>query len=224
MRTVTLAELKTLTRQRANMEKSQLVGDAELISYINGSATELYDLLVEKFQSDFYFKDYTFTTVNGQDLYALPTDFYVLQGVDLQMNQRVYPLRKFNFNDRFRQDITAFYDIEGFRTNLRYRLEGNNIRFNMKPIENQSFRIWYSPVCPKLVTDADTFDGVNGWEEYIIVDAAIKCKIKEETDISELLVLKQALITRINGLAAQRDSAMPEVMTDVYKPRGWWEY
>lgn len=53
--------------------------------------------------------------------------------------------------------------------------------------------------------DDDRFDGINGWEEYVVVDAAIKCLIKEESDISALMAQKMALKTRIEQMADDRD-------------------
>jgi len=55
----------------------------------------------------------------------------------------------------------------------------------------------------------------NGWEEYVVVDAAIKCLNKEESDTSILFARKQALIDRIENMAANRDSGEPEQVTDV---------
>jgi len=39
--------------------------------------------------------------------------------------------------------------------------------------------IWYVPVLPDLVNDADTFDGDAGFEEYIVNRAAMDCRTKD---------------------------------------------
>ena len=51
---VSLTELRTLTRQRADMENSQFVTDTELTRYLNNSWGELYNLIVENFNEDYY--------------------------------------------------------------------------------------------------------------------------------------------------------------------------
>lgn len=67
-----------------------------------------------------------------------------------------------------------------------------------------------------LPVDGDDF---NGWSEYVVIDAAIKCLIKEESDVTVLLAEKAAIKKRIEDMAANRDSGEPECVTDVN--RGW---
>ena len=58
-------------------------------------------------------------------------------------------------------------------------------------------------------------DGVNGWEEYITIDAAIKAMQKEESDCSILGAQKAAIIRRIEAEAENRDAGSPPVVADV---------
>lgn len=58
-------------------------------------------------------------------------------------------------------------------------------------------------------------DGVNGWEEYIVVDAAIKCLTKEESETAVLERDKAFLLKRIEAMASNRDAGKPEKITDV---------
>jgi hypothetical protein len=78
-----------------------------------------------------------------------------------------------------------------------------------------TYRLWYVPVYTPLVSDSDTIDGVNGWEEYVIVDAAIKMLAKEESSTTHLDQQKQALIDRVEQMAQNRDMDQPEVIADV---------
>jgi len=70
------------------------------------------------------------------------------------------------------------------------------------------------------------FDGISGWDEYVVVDAAIKCLAKEETDASVLLGAKAALIQRIESAACNRDAGSPATISDAnvgtgYSGEGW---
>lgn len=67
-------------------------------------------------------------------------------------------------------------------------------------------------------------DGVNGWEEYIVVDAAMKCLQKEESDVSVLMAEKSALKQRIEAMASNRDAGKPERITDVNAQNFPWGY
>lgn len=65
-------------------------------------------------------------------------------------------------------------------------------------------------------------NGVNGWEDYVVVDAAIKCLVKEESDPRALMEQKQGLLKRIEAMAANRDAGKPEKITDVSKQNWPW--
>lgn len=59
-----------------------------------------------------------------------------------------------------------------------------------------------------------TMDWVNGWEEYIIVDAAIKILGKEESDATVMGGRKAALLGRIQSVAINRDQGEPGKTVD----------
>lgn len=217
--TMTLLELRTAARQRADMVYSQFVTDAEFNSYINQSYFELYDLLVSKFGDNYYVAPVYTINTNGTDyLFNLPNNppLYKLLGVDLALanTQDSYvTIRPFEFIDRNRYAVPNFQSFYGL-TNLRYRLNGDQIWFTPIPAANQRIRLWYIPRMTTLALDTDTADGISGWTEYIIVDAAIKAMQKEESDITALMAQKQMLISRINAMAESRDAGSPAKVSD----------
>lgn len=234
--TMTLSDLMIAVRQRADMfsagytpsttATNYFVTDPELISYINQSYLELYDLLVQKYGDDYYVAPPINISTDGTSyLYALPDGtqysgapaFYKVLGLDLNLNPNrndsYITIPPFMFGERNRYSVPnmqAFYGL----TNLRYRLQGNNVWFTPTPAAGQSIRVWYVPRLSNLVSLSDTCDGVSGWTEYIIDDAAIKCKQKQEDDCSILMSQKMALIQRIEAAAENRDAGNPQVVTD----------
>ena len=69
-----------------------------------------------------------------------------------------------------------------------------------------------APIVNKVVqvfSYTQTMDWVNGWEEYIVVDAAIKILGKEESDVQVLGGRKAALLGRIQSVAINRDQGEP---------------
>lgn len=217
-RNVTLLSLRNQARLRADKVNSGFILDAELNQYINNSATELYDLLVGAYGNDYYMKNYTFS-VNGTDReYPLPADFYKLEGIDLYINpSRFITLKPFMFNERGRyqdgSNWAAIVAIQG----PRYHLKNNVIEFNPSPPGAHNMNMYYVPELPEMTNDSDTFDGVNGWEEFIIIDAAIKMLQKEESDVSVLAAQKAAIIKRINLMAENRDIGHSFVVNDVQR-------
>jgi hypothetical protein len=214
----TLLQLRTQVRQVANMETSQFITDSELTSYVNLSAFELYDLLVTHYGDDFYVADpYTFTTDGTNDHVALPADFYKLLGVDISLGGNQWDnVPKFSVAGRNKYSNPTGGILYGYRNNIRYRLSGSKLWLTPLPKAGQQLRIFYIPRWTPLSADGDTFDGISGWEEYVIIDSAIKCLQKEESDVSALMAQKQGLIMRIEAAAANRDAGTPARVADVF--------
>lgn len=213
---VTLSTLRTRVRQRADMENSEFVTDAELNVFINASYKELYDILVSKFEM-WYVGDPTSITLTSSDAgkKALASDFYKLHGVDQYLGGQWREVKPFTFNQRNRQGLSD--RLHGIHTTIRYRVVGSDLRFSPVDLAVGTFRYWYTPLATEMSADGDSMDGVNGWEEYVIVDAARKCLLKEESDVSGLLQEKAALERRIEVMAQNRDAANPQQVEDVYE-------
>lgn len=70
-------------------------------------------------------------------------------------------------------------------------------------------------------SDATTFDGISGWEEYVVLDAAIKGVVKEESDPSALMAEKEAMRQRIMATAMGRDASLPSRVSDTQSIDYW---
>lgn len=215
---MSLGQIRLAAQQRADRVNSNFVTQSEWNSYINQSYFELYDLLIDAYE-DYYVADpYVVTTTGDSQMYDLPPDFYKLMGVDLGLaggSNGYVTVQQFNFIGRNRYvypQLTSSY-LGVF--NLRYRLVGDKLMFIPEPSGGQYIRIWYIPRLNEVVQDQDILDGISGWTEYIIVDAAIKALQKEESDVSVLLIQKQALIKRIEETAVNRDAGQPNTISDI---------
>jgi len=325
---MSLSDLRTASRQRADMVNSTFISDAELNSYINASYFELYDLLVQKYGNDYYMKEYSFQLQGNVSRYDLPEDFFKLLGVDLQISagpEGYVSLRPFTLAERNRYSTANVQTWIGV-TNLRYRISANKLWFTPSPQTGQTIRIWYVPRLAELVdtvtltvnavvnddfvtigntsfvagydfaiggTDAVTAfniaqaingavlaeeltalsngnvitltqtgdnptaldvgnnatplptpgastrlqlsaavvtngstvaDGISGWLEYVVTDAAIKMLQKEESDTSTLQFQKAAPIKRIEAAAENRDAGSPATIADVQWTNGTWPF
>ena len=214
---VTVQSIMDAARYRADMVGSPFVTDAELLTYVTASQQELYDLLVTTYGEDYYATTASTITTDGlTDLYSLPTDFYKLLGASLLVSSgtpaQYVTLKPFAFQER---DTLGYPGVMLRGGGLRYRLKQDKLWLRPFPASGQTIQLWYVPrlTIPTAVTD--TVDGVNGWEEYIITDCAIKMLQKEESDCSLLMAQKAALVARINAAAANRDAGMPTHVVDV---------
>lgn len=163
---VTLASMRVQGQERSDELNSNFLSTSEWNRNIMGSYKELYDLLIAAYGNDYYVNiPVTFPTVGAQQLYPLPDGtttftngitgatitppaFYKLLGVDLQLSRGVpgsyVTIRPFNFADRNRYATPNFQSFYGV-TNLRYRLNGNNIWFTPVTAGGQTIQIWYIP-------------------------------------------------------------------------------
>lgn len=217
-----LSELRLRAKQRADMVNSQFVTDTEWNYYLNASAQELYDLLITTYE-DYYVAprlvlnydstNQNYPLPNGQNLNAAPS-FYKLYGVDIGLdagNQAFITLKKFSWIERntyvFPQLQTSYLGV----FNLRYRVIGNNLVLIPAPMNTLVVGIWYYPRLKVLLQDTDVLDGVSGWTEYVIVDAARKSLLKQESSVAaDLMNEKLLLKSRIEEAASNRDAAQPE--------------
>jgi len=233
----TLLSIRTSAQQRADMVGSSFITDAEWNGYINASAKELYGLLVQKYGDNYFVQlpPYEFVTDGQSDYYPLPSDFFKLLGVDLQINNSpngYVSLKPFQMAERNKWTIPNLQIVYGRLINLRYRVMGNRISFVPRAAAGQTMRLLYVPRVTELVLDTDVLDGVSGWEEYVITDTCIKALAKEESDTAVFERAKAGLLARIESEAANRDAANPAVVADTAYANQWmnigtgapWDY
>ena len=237
-RTRTLAQLRTESLQLADMENVSLFVDTSLAgevdTYINQGISELWDLLIAAGGHEWYMSSNDITTDAVSDgIFAMPTDFYLLKGVDLVDGDEVYRLLPYGWRERNDDRYVGALEIVQQGRPRRYRCSGAVsatsgaytpvITLTPEPDGEYTVRVWYYPHAPVLNADADVWDGFNGWEEFVTVFAAIKLRNKEESDASDLLLRKQELTARIEGLASQRDSGESDkiFIADTFDD-GWW--
>ena len=228
---VTFLSIREQARLRSDMVHSNFVSESELKLYVNSSVKELYDLLVSTYD-DYYIKaPLEFTVTGTQDGYSLPTDFYKLRGLDRSIDSSGsasswWTVDNFNFAERNRYNYQAAL-VRIFPL-VKYRVFGSNLKLIPQTNAAGLYQLWYVPKCPELVADSDEFDGISGWEDYVVVDAAIKMLQKQEDDVSVLVAQKEALKMRIEAMAADRDAGTPERITDarynngIYGGGGVW--
>ncbi len=179
---MTLQELRLAAQQRADMVSSDFLTTEEWNGLINDSLFDLYDKLIEA-QPTGYFSTlppYSFATDGTSQWYALPSDFYKLQGVDLVLGTApngAIGLKSFNFAERNKYNALggAAAGINTRGSNLRYRLLANKLQITPLAQGGQTIQIWYVPKMAPLVDIATiTLTGFNytgnGTEVPLVVD------------------------------------------------------
>ena len=215
----TRAELILAARQRADMETSLFVGASEAVDMLMQSWHELYDLLIEAY-GEAYFEITNSVSVaanaTGFDLTSLVTNtesfqFYKLSAVRLVIGDGEFQL------DREERRATRTVTARSWDWYFRptYRIEGMFLRWLPPPASAVTVLVSWVPMPQELTSDLDLLpQQAQPWEEYLIVDWAIKAMQKEESDVSMLMARKDQITERIRKMAP-RDIGTPAIISRV---------
>jgi hypothetical protein len=194
------------------MENTTFVADGELNEYISASYAELHDLLTQSGIS-FWEGTHTFSTT-GASSYSLPSDFcWPIMVVYKDGTSQAYEVEMVDI-----ERMTRIKNMTDTTYPLGYRIvnSGTSEAIHVYPTGNSgaSITLYYIPCPDDLTDDADVINGVSGWEEYIVVDAAIKCLEKEESNTGHLMARKQQLLQRIEQMKEKREMHMGRAVID----------
>jgi hypothetical protein len=201
MPTVTLAELKERARIHADQEDSTFVTEAALTGFLNKSLDALYDKLVVLWE------DYKLTRVDitlTGDTYTLPEDFFKL--VNLKVQSCAGPFKQLKRCTAAEEDF--YLSATGLRPEEhRYKLEGEaTLRFFPGYGSTEvPTKLAYIPLRTALVEDTDSEKWPQGWEEWAVLDTAIKMMGKAEQDTTALEKLRKAAEEHLAASAPKRD-------------------
>jgi hypothetical protein len=218
--------------QRAGIENlvaetNSVITKPELRGYFNEALAETYDLLIAARAQEFYRKDFVFTTTGNQAVYPLPSDFYELLSVDIQLGANVVLSAK----PYMESERNAYRVYSGwfYYTPVMFRLLGNPdttgatlqapmISFIPAPSTLTEVVLHYMPAFRVFLTDGsedkNVFDGVNAWEGHAIWNVAAMCleKLKQDSGFARAQV--ERYTKRIEALAPDRHAGDPERVHD----------
>ena len=229
----TLAQIRTRALQRADMaydstvpETSKFATNVEVDGLINAAYKELYGHLVRN-GMHMAESDYTVAT-DGSATYALPADLWAVLGVHRVQDGRYIRLERHSVRHRPSSTWTG--------PAYTYRVIGVSLELSPRPTSGD-YVLRYVPVPAELVAEGDILDGVLGWEEYVVVDVAIKLRLKEESGVEELVRERERLLARIQDEAQAAEAtegtrvenvrdgeslSLPGDNIGSYRPAYWW--
>jgi hypothetical protein len=241
---VPFATLMNSVRLRTNTENRKgLITDPEVREYLNEAGAEYWDLLVEARGQEHFRRSYNFTTVANQSAYSLPSDFYELISIDIQL----VPLQFINAQPYMEEERNAFrlYPAYAFwytSTPVYYRLQGSIAAANVAAVVEKTVNFIPGPLAGYGITlnyvytfsrfdtgganDANVIDSVNGWSDFMVWGAVLACKQKLKEDGSFAAERLERLRQRIQNMASQNDAGHAERVKDTsgdYEGgRSWW--
>lgn len=212
-RTRTLAELRAEVRGRADIENDPHVTDAEITRYVNQSIAALHGLLVQASEDDFTATQ-TITTVAGTSGYALGATFYKLISVEATINGFIRQLDRWTWAEHAVYRNASTWSLVS--QPISYRLVGADaIEFRPTPDGVYTVVVYFAPAAVQLAADGDTYDGRDGWEEWVVLDSAIKAKTKSEESVTDLVRERAEVMARIMVAFGTKDQARPDRVQEV---------
>ncbi|HZU84171.1 MAG TPA: hypothetical protein VE987_14680 [Polyangiaceae bacterium] len=234
-----LADLRLAAQQRADRVNVSTISTSEWNWYINKSAQELYGLLASTYQ-DYNVKSVAVTLPGGSQAgnsfqvgpnQTIASDFFQPRALWLQIGGSPTPYvtipRLESLNERNLYVFPNIVPVYGAIPS-RWNILGSTIEILPPTVGGNQYVLWYVPALPTLSSDTDSIAqywlSINGWDEYVTLDAAAKALIKEESlDTANLLLQqKMALRERILREAAPRDISQPQSIVDMNRIRNPW--
>lgn len=218
-RTRTLAELRAEVRQRADCEGDPHITDSELTRYINQSITALHALLVDLDEGEFLSWSDITTTPGSETVKidTLPSGVYKLAHVHATVQGQVVELERWTFERYTLYQNAAAWGVPGQPISYRLFRDKQGVPgliFAPVPPSAYTIRVFYVTPFLDLSLDLDTFDGRDGWEEWVVIDSAIKCRVKSDEGIRDLQTEREKVEARIRDQMRSPDLDRPSSIRD----------
>jgi hypothetical protein len=189
---VTLTTLIARATDYADMTGSSFPVTARLIDAANAAMGELHDILVASY-GDYYRSESTIALVAGTESYLMPTDYYKINQVWLELGGKRYAVKKFDPRDLSNASMT--------------------------PACTGSLKIWYTPHCPLFTVVADKVSDKlkwlpNNWEEFVVCKMAATLLAREQSDPSFFENRAELLRKNMIKMAGERDNNEVDCISD----------
>lgn len=218
--TRTLAQLTAEILHRGDLRSVRAdPNSTELTRDINASIMKLWRLL-GKVCPDRYHSatPQSVTVISGTASYALASGCFKVTAVDVQDGSDWYQLARYSFSER------NMYQRAGEKRFTRHRIMGTNLILAPTPTWSGTCRVYYMPLPTLLSGSSDTFDGIAGYEEYVILDVILKHKARDEEDAQLIVGQLKEIESEIRETATELDDSEPDTWRDVEAERlgsGW---
>lgn len=216
----TRAQVRTLIRQRCDIENTTAQVDSEINNHINDAAAYTHDFLIGTLGQRYAVATNTFPTVAGTSEYNLTSstaDFYRLLGFRLGFDDESYPLDSFSDLDAVLKTSSQSWG-PGYLP--RYRLQQDSlgvykVTFDPPPDAVHTITVRYHTTPPTYSSDSTSVAIPN--VDLLIADACIRVKMKEERDASLFINERAAIQKRIEDWIGSLDNG--NVLQTIVVPR-----
>jgi hypothetical protein len=221
--TRTAAQLETSARSRADQVGSSFRSQATIFEYLSASCRSLASMMC---RLDDYWNQSTvlLTTADLAQTTVTTSAWWKVVTMRTLLDDKNVKLRRATV-DEVGEEVTP----TGWRAGIKpaYRLRGDRVLWVPTPKEIHTVTIEYLPTAifknaalsaiTQMTTTTDTFDGVFGWEDWVILHTAIKLKSDAEKDIANLRAELAEREAEIVLSATERDAEEPQKIRDTWR-------
>jgi hypothetical protein len=196
----TLGELITLVRQKADMENDgNFISDSEITHLFNDSLALLWAFLNDGTNGSLFSKNSPVLLKIGPQAYQLPNDFYQLLDVAL-FTGGTY-IRSTEADPQAYMQLTTLNNANIYSPQhiLQYNHEQGRfeLSFFPAPTTTANIAVRYVPQAQVLSVSTDALNLPSNWHMWAVLDSAIQCLIKEESDPSAQMAEREKREERI---------------------------
>lgn len=213
--TVTATELTNRLRRVTDIEGATgRFPDAELHDYLKTSHRKWVDFILNHGGSHLFETTHSVSTAPPASTVSLASNHYRLVGVDAVAGGVTRTLRPLPVGERNRWNFDGV-SWQG-TGRIYYRVLGSVLRLYPTPDAAYSLTIHYIPEADvDFTTGSNTIDGFNGWDEFVVLEAAMlvldKDNRKKDHVERRLADLRNSVVSSVRGL----DVGEPDVVGDV---------
>jgi hypothetical protein len=147
------------------------------------------------------------------DLSALTPSHHRVYGFDIRVGDQWQSVEVAHFNDR--NEEQPVINSSG-TPRIWFSFERDSIAYSPAAASAYSYLLFDLPVHEDLVEDDDAFDGLNGWEEWVIFRAGSKLMLRDrDTHLATFQAESDRLLAWVLENAPQRQRSGPMVRSSV---------
>lgn len=226
-RTRTLAELRADVRWQFDFESmTGRVTDAKLNRAINQSIQELRELVSDAGNPYFLATPQTGSLTVGPTAphtfgtISLPATFVRAYGLDIFNTAEWVSLKPANFEER-----TMWGDgVTNQTPEAFFLFNGTQLGIVPAPDQGYQYKLYYLPTHTDLVADGDTFDGIAGWEDWVVFNTGNRLLLRDNQG-EQYAAFSAERDRRLAGILARsnhRQRAGATTRVDVRGSRRYW--
>jgi hypothetical protein len=228
-RTRTLALLEADVRWQADREGTALRNQsAQVRRAINQSIAEFREAVSESGDPYFLTKSQGSLSVGPTspyhfallDLSALSPAHLRVYGFDVNVNGFWRSLDPAMFRER--NDVQVMQPGGSSIPLQFFQFDRTSVGYAPASSSAYDYLLWYLPVHADLTADADTFDGMNGWEDWVVFNAVSRLLLRDRDAHLERFEAERArILARVLHVARQRQRAGAQVRGGVRGSNDW---